>query len=473
MRSRAALVFALCLLASAHPLVAQPASRIAGSWIGTLQIGQAQLRIVFNVAADSAGTLSATLDSPDQGATGIPVSGVVLTGDSLKLGVLSIGGGYAGRMEAGDTAITGTWMQSGMSLPLALKRTMKRPTVARPQTPGHPYPYREEDVSYESLTSGVRLAGTLTIPPGNGRFPAIILISSSGAQDRDETIFGHKPFLVLADDLTRRGFAVLRVDDRGVGGSTVSTMESTTEDLVKDVLAGVRYLKGRAEINAARIGLVGHSEGGLIAPLAAAQSKEISFIGLLAAPGLPGDHILLRQTNDVLRSTGASDTDIERAHTTNAQIYEMMKSEKDSALLAQKVRAILTQSGAGESVDGQEKASGSQTAIDGQIAMVTSPWFRFFVGYDPRPALRSVTCPVLVLHGEKDIQVGTVENQKEILKALGEGGNSRVRAAIMPGLNHLFQSAQTGSIGEYGTLEETFSPAALEAVGDWVAEVTR
>jgi len=179
---------------------------------------------------------------------------------------------------------------------------------------------------------------------------------------------------------------------------------------------------------------------------------------------------LMAVNEDVLK---AMPVDIERARATNAQIYEIMKSEKDSALLAQKVRAILTQSGAGESVDGQEKASGSQTAIDGQIAMVTSPWFRFFVGYDPRPALRSVTCPVLVLHGEKDIQVGTVENQKEILKALGEGGNSRVRAAIMPGLNHLFQSAQTGSIGEYGTLEETFSPAALEAVGDWVAEVTR
>jgi hypothetical protein len=376
-------------------------------------------------------------------------------------------------METGDTAITGTWMQSGMSLPLALKRTMKRPTAARPQTPGHPYPYQAEDVSYESLASGVRLAGTLTIPPGNGPFSAIILISGSGAQDRDETIFGHKPFLVLADDLTRRGFAVLRVDDRGVGGSTGSTMESTTEDLVQDVLAGVRYLKGRAEINAARIGLVGHSEGGLIAPLAAARSKEISFIGLLAAPGLPGDQILLRQTHDVLRSTGASDTDIERARATNARIYEMMKNEKDSTMLAQKVRAILTESGAGESVDGQEKEPGSRAAIDGQIAMLTSPWFRFFVGYDPRPALRSVTCPVLVLHGEKDIQVAAAENQKEILKALREGGNSRVRATILPGLNHLFQSAQTGSIGEYGTIEETFAPAALEAIGSWTRVVTR
>jgi pimeloyl-ACP methyl ester carboxylesterase len=443
-----------------------------GSWIGTLQIGPSQLRIVFNIKADSAGAMSATLDSPDQGATGIPVSGVVLKGDSLMLGVLAVGGEYAGRLEAGDTTITGTWRQGGMSLPLIVRRSAKPPALVRPQTPVPPYPYREEDVSYESLAPGIRLTGTLTIPPGNGPFPAIILISGSGAQDRDETIFGHKPFLVLADDLTRRGFAVLRVDDRGVGGSTGNTMESTPDETVRDVMAGVKYLKGRSEINAARIGLIGHSEGGLVAPLAASRSKEIAFIGLLAAPGVPGDQILLRQTDDVLRSAGSSEAEIERAHTTNARIYATMKAEKDSALLAQKARAILTEALATDSPEARGQAGG-QAAIDRQVVMITSPWFRFFVGYDPRPALRSVTCPVLVLHGEKDIQVAAGENQKEIRKALTEGGNSKVQASILPGLNHLFQTAQTGAISEYGTIEETFAPAALEAIGSWTRVVTR
>jgi hypothetical protein len=472
MSSRAASVVALLLCVSPFQLAAQPVSRAAGSWIGTLQVGPAQLRIVFNITADSAGDLSATLDSPDQGATGIPVSSVTLTGDSLKLGVLAVSGGYAGRMETGDTAITGTWMQGGMSLPLALRRTGKPPVLSRPQTPAPPYPYREEEVSYESLVPGVRLAGTLTIPPGSGPFPAALLISGSGAQDRDETIFGHKPFLVLADYLTRRGIAVLRLDDRGVGGSTGSTMESTTEVLGQDVLAGVRYLKGREYIDGARIGLIGHSEGGLVAPVAASKTREVAFVALLAAPGLPGEQILLRQTDDVLRAAGAGDAEIERARATNARIYATMEDERDSALLAQKVRAILRESHAAESPGGQEEA-GSQAAIDAQVKMITSPWFRFFVGYDPRPALRSVACPVLVLHGEKDIQVAPVENQREILKALGEGGNARISSAVLPGLNHLFQTAPTGAVGEYGTIEETFAPVALEAIGMWIADVIR
>jgi len=459
--------------AHATPLAAQSGSRVAGSWIGALQIGPAQLRIVFHITADSAGTLAATLDSPDQGATGIPVSSVLLKGDSLWLAVIAIGGGYAGYVEPGDTGIAGTWMQGGMSLPLALKRTAKPPVTARPQTPVPPYPYVSEEVSYESLAPGVRLAGTLTVPRGSGPFPAIILISGSGAQDRDETIFGHKPFLVLADDLTRRGVAVLRLDDRGTGGSSGSTMESTTEGLVQDVLAGVRALKKRPEINAAKIGLIGHSEGGLVAPLTAARSREIAFIGLLAAPGLPGEQILLRQTDDVLRAAGSSDADIERARATNARIYAAMKAEKDTMILAQEVRAILEESGAGGPQDGRQDEAGNRAAIDAQVGTIMSPWFRFFVGYDPRPALRSVSCPVLVLYGEKDIQVAPVENQKEVLKALTEGGNGAVKAAILPGLNHLFQTAKTGAIGEYGMIEETFAPAALEEIGAWVAGVTR
>jgi hypothetical protein len=339
---------------------------------------------------------------------------------------------------------------------------------ARPQTPRPPYPYREEQVTYESLAPGIKLAGTLTLPPGTGRFPAVVVISGSGAQDRDETVFGHKPFLVLADYLTRRGVGVLRVDDRGVGGSTGNTMEATSVQLARDVLAGVRFLRARREIDPDRIGLIGHSEGGLIAPLAAAESKEIAFIGLLAAPGLPGDQVLLRQTEDVLRAAGASEDEVAMARSTNARLYATMKEEKDSAALAQKARAILTDA---LEAQGPEARKAGEAAIDRQLGMITSPWLRAFVNHDPRPVLRSVACPVLVLHGEKDLQVAPRENQEAILAALKDGANAQVTASILPGLNHLFQTAPTGSLSEYGTIEETMAPAALDAIGGWVTRV--
>ena len=462
----------LFLLASAIPVLSETPSRASGSWIGTLQVGSARLRIVFNVTADSAGTLWATLDSPDQGATGIPVSSAVLTGDSLKLAVLAVAGGYAGRIQAGDTVITGTWTQGGLSLPLTVRRSAQPPALSRPQLPKPPYPYHEENVSYESLAPGVRLAGTLTLPAGEGPFSAVVLVSGSGAQDRDETIFGHKPFLVIADYLTRRGFAVLRVDDRGVGGSSGSTAETTTEVFVQDVMAGVRFLNDRPDIRAERIGLLGHSEGGLVAPLAASRSNEIAFIGLLAAPGLPGDQLLLRQTADVLRSTGASEEDIRRACATNERIYAVLKEESDSATTVGEVRAILNESRAADAPNRQDSTT-SEQITNRQLTMVVSPWFRFFVRYDPRPALRKVSCPVLVLHGEKDVQVAPAENQREIVRALHEGGNGAVTAAVLPRLNHLFQTAKTGAISEYGTIEETFAPAALDALGAWMDVVSR
>jgi pimeloyl-ACP methyl ester carboxylesterase len=467
MKTMLAIVMAVLISPSAGQASVVPESKARGSWLGTLEIGPTKLRVVFKVDVDSAGNLSAVLDSPDQGATGIPVSSVSLSGDSLFLAVMAIGGGFAGRIEPGDSTISGTWSQGGMALPLMLRRTLRPPVSARPQMPAPPFPYAAEEVSYESLSPGIRLAGTLTVPREGGPFPAVILITGSGPQDRDESLMGHKPFLVLSDYLSRRGVAVLRLDDRGIGGSTGSTMGATTKDFVQDVLAGVSYLKERREVNPARIGLAGHSEGGLVAPLAAGESKDVAFIVLLAAPGLPGEQILVRQTEDVLRSTGSTEAEIERARAANAKIYAAMREVKDSTLLAKKVRAVLMESAAGDSA-GQDPMS-SPAALEGQMSMLMSPWFRFFIGYDPRPALRSVACPVLALNGEKDIQVAAAENQAEIVKALREGGNTQVTARILPGLNHLFQTAQSGAIAEYGTIEETMAPAALEAIGAWIA----
>lgn len=438
--------------------------RVGGIWAGVLDAGVAKLRIVFHIVqSDTA--MTATMDSPDQGARGIPVTSAQLEGDTLTLSVLSVVGQFKGVVEAGDTVVTGTWKQGGMMFPLVLRRSDTPIEVKRPQVPATPYPYREQNVSYPSLQPGIELAGTLTIPDGKGPYPAVILISGSGAQDRDETVFNHKPFLVLADYLTRRGMAVLRVDDRGVGGSGGTTMQSTMEDFAQDVLGGLRYLASRPEINDRAVGLIGHSEGGLVAPFVASRSADVAFIVLMAAPGLPGEEIVLMQAALIARQQGATEQQIEQSRTINRQIYDVVKTEPDSAARHRRLSEILTEA-RGQTHD-------SVGSFDSQIAVLTSPWFRYFLTYDPRPALRSVRCPALALIGEKDIQVPPKENLEAIAKAFAEGGNARAAVKELPGLNHLFQSAQTGAVSEYATIEETISPSALTTVGEWIDHTIR
>ena len=298
----------------------------------------------------------------------------------------------------------------------------------------------------------------------------MILISGSGAQDRDETIFQHKPFLVLADYLTRRGVAVLRVDDRGVGGSTGSTSKSTSEDFAGDVRAGIAYLKSRPEIDAKRIGLIGHSEGGLIAPIVAASSRDVAFIVLMAGTGLPGDQIMIMQGQLIAKVMGADQKALEKQKDMQSRLFEILRTEtnreKASGLMREALKKIMN-----EAATDEKKAVGDIDAfIDSQVAKVGSPWFRFFLTFDPRPTLAKVKCPVLALNGEKDLQVPPKENLAEIEKAVKKAGNTRVTVKQLPALNHLFQTCKTGSVAEYGVIEETIAPAALKVIGDWVVE---
>jgi hypothetical protein len=260
---------------------------IVGMWQGTLEIGRMKLRIVFHVVKTDSGKFVSTVDSPDQGAKGIPVSRTTVSGDSIVFIVAIFGGSYKGSISGDKSSIEGKWNQGGASINLSLTRTTVEIKFNRPQEPKPPFPYKAEDVSYENSIQNVKLAGTLTTPGSGGPFPAVILITGSGAQNRNEELLGHKPFLVIADYLTRRGIAVLRVDDRGVGGSTGSTKNSTTADFATDVLAGMSFLKNRSDINSHKIGLIGHSKGGIIAPMVASQSNDVAFIVMLAGPGLP------------------------------------------------------------------------------------------------------------------------------------------------------------------------------------------
>lgn len=443
----------------------------AGIWAGKLATPAGEIEVVFKISSRPDGGYTALLDVPAQGAKDIPVSRVSFQDGLVRLEIELIGAVFEGRLGPDGKEIPGHWRQMGAELPFVLRRTERPPALRRPQEPRPPYPYREEEVVYTNEKAGVRLAGTLTIPPGAGPHPAVVLISGSGAQDRDETIMGHRPFLVLADYLTRRGFAVLRTDDRGVGGSTGNLDTSITADLAEDVLVGVAYLKTRPEIDAKRIALVGHSEGGLVAVLAAARAKdEVACLVLLAAPGIPGEELIPRQTELILRAAGAPEEVVRRERHLQERLFTVLKEERDQAAAAEQMRAILRDYLEGLSAAEKEAAVGNEEAfIQRQIEALLTPWFRFFLTYDPRPTLREIACPVLALNGEKDLQVPAGENLAQIEAALRAAGVSDFTVKALPGLNHLFQNCRTGSPAEYGQIEETFSPEALAIIGDWLA----
>lgn len=447
---------------------------VEGIWMGNLTVpGGLELRIVFNISTNPDGSINASMDSPDQGVSGIPVESVSYKAGNLNLGVKSIGGSFEGICKENNKTIEGEWKQSGSAFPLVLNRIEKASDTHRKQDPVKPYPYTEEEVVYENKEAGIKLAGTLTLPRSEGPFPAVILITGSGPQNRDEEIMGHRPFLVLSDYLTRRGIAVLRVDDRGTGGSTGNFSQATTEDFVGDVLTGVDFLKNREEIDSSRIGLIGHSEGGLIAPMAAVKSPDIAFIVLMAAPGLTGEEILYMQSDRIARAQGASNETIGKNEALMKKMFSVVKEEENNTIAEEKLSEILRAELVNLSEPERESSGYSEAAIESQATELSSPWMRFFLTYDPRPALVKVKCPVLAINGEKDLQVLPEENLRAIDEALKAGGNKDYTVKELPGLNHLFQTAKTGSPLEYAKIEETISPAALEILGNWISKHTQ
>jgi uncharacterized protein len=453
---------------------ATPEPKLVGNeqiWEGKLGIGAgADLRLVVRIQKTEDGRLLGKFESPDQGAAKMKLDSVTLDKTTFGFALKAVNATYEGKLNREESEAVGTFTQNGVKLPLTLKKTDKVTTVRRPQTPKPPYPYKIEELTYRNERAGITLAGTLTIPEGRGPFPAVILISGSGAQDRDETIFRHKPFLVLADTLSRRGVAVLRVDDRGVGGSSGGTATSTSEDFAGDVVAGIAVLKSRPEINGGKIGLIGHSEGGLIAPIVAARSRDVAFIVLMAGTGLPGEEIMVLQGRLIGKVMGGTDKDLDKQDAMRKRLFTIMKTETDSGKAKAAMQTELKKLVEELSPD-ERKALGDNNAfVDTQIKMLESPWFRFFLSFDPRPTLAKVQCPVLALNGEKDLQVPPKENLEEIAKAIKKGGNTRVTTKELPGLNHLFQTCKTGSVAEYGQIEETISPAALKVIGDFVKE---
>lgn len=441
---------------------------IAGLWMGSLEVSGRELRIVFNISSKPDRSLTASM--ADQWVKGIPVDKVTLEQDKISLQVGSIKGLYEGTIKDNLT-IDGQWTQGGESFQMALHRVDKVPELRRPQEPEKPYPYNEEEVVYDNRNAGIKLAGTLTLPRSEGKFPAVILITGSGQHDRDEALAGHRPFLVLADNLTRRGIAVLRVDDRGIGGSTGNFSLATSEDFADDVLAGVEYLKSRKDIDPKKIGLIGHSEGGLIAPMAATRSQDVAFVVMMAGPGLTGEEMLYLQADRILKANGVNNETIVKNRVLMERTFSIVKSEKDDFVAEEKLRKIWDEELA-KMNDTEKKLMGYSSQDDLNLKQYLSPWYRFFLTYDPVPTLTKVKVPVLAIIGEKDLHVPPKENLKGIEDALKAGGNEHYTVKELPGMNHLFQTAQTGSRAEYGTIEETISPVALDIIGEWIVQQT-
>ncbi|MDP3405021.1 MAG: alpha/beta hydrolase [Brevundimonas sp.] len=433
---------------------------LIGRWEGALSIGQTSLPLVVRVEPGPGG-ITAALDSPTQGAVGIPVTDLTVTAGVVRFAVPSLSGRFEGAVSADGGTWTGIWSQGPGSLPLILNRAesaaepvAERP--ARPQTPVPPFPYGAADVTFRNAGAGIDLTGTLTLPQGTGPFPAAVLLTGSGAQDRDETILGHKPFAVWADALTRRGVAVLRYDDRGVGGSGGGGPDETTADFATDAAAAVAFLQDRPEIDPTRIGLVGHSEGGTTALIASATGVPAAFIVLIAGPAVTGAEIVTEQVAQIAAAAGATPDQIADARRTQGAVMAaVVENRNDGAAAARAVEAVLTAAG-----QNPEQARAG-------IAALSSGWYRYLAAYDPAPALAAVRVPLLAVYGGMDLQVPADQNREALARLKPDAD-----IVVLPGLNHLMQTATTGLPSEYGTISETLAPEALATVTDWVVRTT-
>ncbi|OXG08369.1 hypothetical protein BC749_104254 [Flavobacterium araucananum] len=436
------------------------AQEISGQWNGFLKVPGTQLRVVFHVNKTENG-YKTTMDSPDQKVAGIPVEKTTFENSILKLEIPGAQISYEGILNK-DNIIVGKFTQGGRSSELNLSKEVLEKTVyARPQEPQKPYPYYTEEVKFENKADNIILAGTLSLPEKTGNFPVVLLITGSGQQNRDAELLGHKSFLVLADYLTRKGIAVLRFDDRGAGESTGDFAKATTIDFARDVQAGVDYLKTRKEINKNKIGLIGHSEGGIIAPIVAGNSTAVNFIVLLAGTGLRGDKLLLLQKELIERQSGVSESEIQKGREIYRGAYDII------------LASSINDENLKNSVNTYFKSKYEENYAKALTGQITNNWIYVILKMDPATALAKVKCPVLALNGSKDLQVPATVNLEAIKKTLLKAGNKNVTTKEFPSLNHFFQECKTGSPEEYEKIEQTFSPIALDEIATWILVQTK
>ncbi len=429
---------------------------IVGTWSGTLVLPNSlTMPLVFRFA-ELKGVYSGSLESPSQSSQQIDFDSVGQDENgNIHAKIAKLLAEFSGHLEEDGKVLKGTWTQNGQSMPASFKSVGEYSAKKHAQEPIPPFPYSSEDISFKS--GDHQISGTITFPRGASNSPAIVLIHGSGPHDRDENILGHKPFLVLADHLTKNGIAVLRYDKRGCKKSTGNYSSATSADFADDAVAAVEFLKTRSEIDQKHIGLLGHSEGGVIAPMVANRMpNDISFVVLMAGSALTGEKILLGQ----VRALSANPTDATKELTLASKTYEILKAEPNNDKAMDKILLMRKEIGKDDSKNLAD--------VKRDLAALTSPWYRYFISYDPSVELSKLKSPVLAINGDKDKQVLADENLARIKECLQSAGNTKVRIEKIPNTNHLMQTCATGMPQEYSATDETISPAVLKLISDWI-----
>lgn len=439
------------------PMPAVPTiSGLDGTWRAMLVRGATQLHLVLHVATSPHGTRAA-LDSPDMSLMNLEVADFSRADDRVHFRIPIAQVTFDGVLDTTRAQIHGTWQREGQAPAVVsfAREEQPRPT----ESPQHRADYVTRTVRFPNPRANISLAGTLTFPNGAHQAPAVVLISGSGPEDRDESIFGQKPFATIADYLTRRGIIVLRYDDRGVGESTGTFAGATIEDFVSDANAAVAFLQSRPEVDAHEIGLIGHSQGGVVGPLVAMRNPAIAYLVLLAAPATDMREMLLSQRRVAGILRGDRESALAQGEPLLNQLYAASASAPDRASAQARVSSMLTPNVLAQ-------LGVSSTPKDAIVGQLTGDWLRSLLRYDARATLQALTIPILALNGNLDRQVAASENIAAIRAATAK--NPKVTARILPGLNHLFQPAHSGTIGEYAEIHEGFSPIALRMIGDWI-----
>ena len=444
---------------------------LLGRWEGFLQFPNKNFLLVADISLDKENNIKVKLSSPQQKAFSVLVDSLEFNKSKISFKVSNVKAAYEGEFKIDSSEIVGTWRQEKFNVPLIFYREGELGRLNRPQYPFRPYSYNSDSVTFKNKRDNVVLGGTFTYPKSDGLFPTILLINGMGPQDRDESMYGHKPFLIISDYLTKKGFAVLRVDDRGTGLSTGDFDHSTTMDFANDAQSAINYLKTKDNVDTSKIGIIGFNEGGLIAAMLSVKSDDIKYIVLLATPGIPGREILLDQTTIMQKKLGIPEEEITKDLRLNTSIFNTIEHENDTSLVRKKLKKIYKSfiASLGEKYAFSKKYNVRN--IDKQINFMTKPWFRFYLTYDPAKTFEKVKCPLLILYGEKDLQIEPEKNNAAIEKALQKGGNQSFKSMILPDLNHLFQECKTGSPSEYPEIKQTFSPKAMQIIADWIKGV--
>ncbi|WP_235297517.1 alpha/beta hydrolase family protein [Portibacter marinus] len=448
---------------------------IAGSWHTSLDAMGTQLRLIFHIAEEK-GDFSSTMDSPDQGAFGIETSETNIDGNKINITAKNMGITLDGTYVPDSNIINARFRQGPLNQKIVLKReAIDKKELKRPQEP-KVFDYRMEDVKFTNPAGGHELAGTLTLPLSGNYDKAVVLVSGSGPQDRNEELLGHKPFLVLSDYLTRNGVAVLRYDDRGVGESTGNFESATSMDLAMDAKFAVEYLRSREEMKDVKIGIMGHSEGGLIAPIVA-DKTALDFIVMLAGPGIDSDELLLEQITAISQASDGDPEEVNFSVESSREVFAFIKENQELSDedLRSGIEKILRERFQLLSEEDLEEIGDVDAEIASQVKSVSNPWFRYFISFEPEVYLSKLSIPVLAVNGSLDLQVLSKSNLEGIMQNLEKAGNKNFTVKEFEGLNHLFQVSKdgTGSPNEYGALEETFNEEVIAFVTDWILKFDR